>query len=85
MKMMNTKQELIDKLTGISKKDILIKLRHDFIEEDRKEPFMNREYVEETIRVFDMLIDGFDLSENVYDNAIQDVVSDIFRYFTGEI
>ena len=27
------------------------------------------------------MIDGFDLGESQTDNAIQDIVSDIFRYF----
>lgn len=81
---MNTKQEVINKLADRTNKDILKILKQQFIEEDIKEPFRNREYVEETIRIFDMLIDGFDLSENQYDNAIYDVVNDIFRYFAGE-
>lgn len=65
----------------MSKTEILEKLKKSFIEEDKQEPFQNREYVEETLRVFDLLIGGFDLGEDEKNNAIQDIVSDIFNYF----
>lgn len=61
--------------------EILKQLKQSFVEEDVKEPFQNREYVEETLGIFDMLIDGFDLGLDETDSAVQDIVGDIFRYF----
>ena len=65
----------------MGKTKILEKLKQSFVKGDKEEPFTSREYVEETLRIFDLLIDGFDLGESQTDNAIQDIVSDIFRYF----
>lgn len=65
----------------MGKTKILKKLKKSFVKEDKEEPFLNREYVEETLRIFDLLIGGFDLGESQTDNAIQDVVNDVFRYF----
>lgn len=87
---MDSKQEMVDKLIGRNKEDILRKLKQNFIEEDKSEPFLNREYVEETIRVFNFLINPNNslvnnLSPLFQDKSVYDIVSDIFRHFTGEI
>ena len=65
----------------MNKTEILEKLKQSFVDDDKKEPFQNREYVEETLRIFDLLIAGFDLGKNEQDNAIFDIVNDIFKYF----
>lgn len=65
----------------MSKTEILRKLKQSFIDGDNEEPFLNREYAEETFRIFDLLIGGFDLGGNQTNNAIQDIVNDIFKYF----
>lgn len=78
---MNTKQQIINKLSDKTKNDIIKELKEEFIEEDKKEPFENRDYFDETIRIFDLLLGVFDDNENETNNAIYDVVSDIFRYY----
>lgn len=65
----------------MSKAEILKKLKQSFIDEDVKEPFTDKEYVEETLRIFDLLLGGFNSDENETDNAIYDIVTDIFTYF----
>lgn len=76
------RQEMVDKLQGRSKEDILKELKKRFVEEDTKEPFVNREYVEDTLQVFDMLISGDeDDFIGVNGGALCDVISDIFRYY----
>lgn len=65
----------------MGKTEIIKQLRQSFIDEDNREPFQNREYVGETLRIFDLLLGTFDDSENDTDNAIYDIVSDIFGYF----
>lgn len=82
---MNKKQKLIDGLLDRSKEDILRKLKQDFLEEDKEEPFSNRGYVEDTIKVFDMLIDGNeDEYIEIQGSALCDVVNDVFRHFQEE-
>lgn len=64
---------------------ILKKLKKQFIKEDKKEPFQNRGYVEDTIRIFDMLIEGNEeYIIEINKNALNDVIYDIFRYFKKE-
>ncbi len=65
-----------NKLTKI---EILEKLSKSFNEEDKKEPFIDRGYVEETKKIYGYLING---GIDQYDQrAINDIVSDIFRHF----
>ena len=79
---MGIKQKVIDRLSDRTRKDVLIKIRQDFIKEDTEEPFKNREYVKDTLKIFDMLISG-DEDEFIEINggALCDVVSDIFRHY----
>jgi hypothetical protein len=65
----------------LNKIEILKKLKGEFVKEEKAEPFQNREYVKESTRIFNMLIDGFDFGKNETDNATFDIVDDIFRYF----
>lgn len=67
------------------KKQIFEKAKKEFIAEDKKEPFQNRGYVEDSLQVFDMLING-DEDEfiTIQGRALCDVVNDIFRYFDKE-
>lgn len=82
---MNNKEKVIASLKGINnREDVLKKLKENFIKEDESEPFQNREYAEETIRIFDLLIGGFDLDKNEVDNATFDIVTDIFNYYGEE-
>lgn len=65
-----------------TKIEILEKLSKSFNEEDRKEPFIDRGYVEETKKIYHYLING---GIDQYDQrAINDIVADIFRYFNIE-
>lgn len=81
---MNKKQQVIDRLAERSRNDIIRKLKADFVKEDTTEPFVNREYVDETIRLFDMLDIYSDEPERDFtDEAIRDIVNDIFRHFRG--
>ena len=58
------------------------RLEISFIIEDKKEPFINREYVKETKRIFKLLKSGIIGSEqDVTDRAIYDIVNDIFHHF----
>lgn len=82
---MNNKRKLLDKLSNKSNDDIIRELKASFVAEDKAEPFYSREYVEETIRVFDML-DGQNPQPEVdyKDEAVKDIIADIFRYFRGD-
>lgn len=68
----------------MERKEILEKLKKSFIEEDVEEPFQNREYVRETLRIFDLLSDDITPEETKTDEAITDIVNDIFRYYENE-
>jgi hypothetical protein len=61
--------------------DIIKKLKKEFLKEDKKEPFLDREYVDESLRIFDILSEGIGDFEDETDRAIYDIVQDIFRYF----
>ena len=52
-----------------------------FLEDDEAEPFINREYVEETKRIYGLLKDKHTMGgfESPQDRAIFDVVSDVLR------
>lgn len=66
----------------LNKIEILKKLSKSFNEENEQEPFLSLEYVEETKRIYDNLING---GLNEYqERAINDIISDIFRYFNIE-
>jgi len=60
-----------------TRKEILIQLREEFIKEDEEEPFNDREYVEETLKAFDLLAGDIDIGEN---RAYYDIVQDIFKH-----
>ncbi len=68
--------------TKLTKIEILEKLSKSFNEADKEEPFINREYVEETQRIYDNLINGG--IDEYQERAINDIVSDIFRHFKTE-
>lgn len=57
------------------------KAEKSFLQEDKKEPFLDREYVDETKRIFCLLKDKSSMGdfENPTDRAIFDVVYDILR------
>ena len=63
---------------------IIEKLEKEFIKEDKEEPFLNREYVEETKRIYKLLKEEIDSEENPTDRAIYDIVNDIFRELDRE-
>jgi hypothetical protein len=67
----------------MNKQKILEKLKKQFIKEDKEEPFLNRAYVKETKRIFDMLLGVKKSSFNETDYAIFDIVDDIFKYYKG--
>lgn len=58
---------------------VILKAEKSFIEEDKEEPFLDREYVDETKRIFSLLKEGNGDFENPTDRAIFDIVKDIFR------
>ena len=64
----------------INKINILKRLRNGFITEDKREPFIDRNYVEETIRIYDNLIESNTCEYQ--EKAIYDIISDIFRYLS---
>ena len=71
---------MLDKIN----RKIIEKLEREFIKEDKKEPFLNREYVEETKRIYKLLKGEIDSEENPTDRAIYDIVNDIFRELDRE-
>ena len=62
------------------KEKILTKLLKSFIEEDKKEPFFDREYSKETKRIYNNLIEGNGVESQ--DRAIYDIISDIFKFLS---
>lgn len=79
------KRAVLEKLNPKTRKEIFERLKKNFIEEDEAEPFVNREYVESTIALFDLLIDGNEDKDYLLNGgAICDVISDIMFYFKGE-
>lgn len=73
--------------------EIIKQAEATFLEDDEAEPFLNREYAEETKRIYGLLKDKHTMGnfENPQDRAIFDVVSDVLRisgekrvYDTGE-
>lgn len=66
----------------MTKKEILKKLLKSFEEEDKKEPFLDREYVEETKRIYNGLI--ISDVDNYVGKATYDIVNDIFRVLSIE-
>jgi len=65
----------------LNRRQIINRIQESFEEEDEKEPFANRGYVEETIRIFDLLKNGVGDFDNNTDRATFDIVMDIIRYF----
>jgi len=61
--------------------NIIKRIEKEFIKEDKKEPFQDREYVLETLKLFILLEEDVGDYENPKDRAIYDIVQDIFRYF----
>lgn len=58
---------------------VILKAEKSFLKEDKKEPFIDREYVDETKRIFSLLKADVGDFENPTDRAIFDIVKDIFR------
>jgi hypothetical protein len=59
---------------------ILAKMKRSFNEEDKADPFNDRDYVDETNRLFDLLMEEYPHDpEDSKDRAIYDIVADIFR------
>lgn len=56
------------------------RLLKEFIKEDESEPFINREYVEETKRIYRLLI-GDIPHGNETDNAVYDIVNALLYHF----
>ena len=61
--------------------EAISKAEKSFLEEDKKEPFLDREYVDETKRIFSLIKGKSSMGdfENPTDRAIFDVVYDILR------
>lgn len=87
---MNSKQQVIDRLLDRGRRDILKNLKERFIEEDIREPFEDREYVEDTLNIFDLLIENNrvdridEIMVTLDKNALLDIIYDIFKYFGVE-
>ncbi len=65
----------------MKEEDIIKKAEKSFLEDDKLEPFLNREYAEETKRIYGLLKDKCSMGdfESPKDRAIFDVVYDILR------
>ncbi len=68
-------------MNKMNKKEIIKKLEKSFVKEDKAEPFLDREYVEETKRIYKLLKNNDTSSDfiDATDKAIYDIVEDIFR------
>jgi len=65
---------------------ILAKLKKSFNDEDREEPFKDREYVDETNRIYSILMEEWPADqEDSKDRAIFDIVADVFRACGKEV
>lgn len=65
----------------ISKETITF-LEKRFIDEDKAEPFGDRKYVEETLRLFNVLKNGYDADDKYPTNrAFLDIIYDITENF----
>jgi hypothetical protein len=74
------------KRNGTHRITILARLRESFNEEDRAEQFNDREYVDETNRLFDLLMEEYPHEPvDPKDRAIYDIVADIFRACGKEV
>lgn len=60
-------------------KILVKKIKKSFDEEDRKEPFVNRFYVEETNRIFDLLLSDYGGFTDETDRAIFDIFTDVMN------
>ena len=58
---------------------VILKAEKSFLKEDKQEPFLDREYAEETKRIFGLLKEGSGDFENSIDRTFFDIVKDIFR------
>ena len=76
-------KEELNKPEGITiDQDLIIqKAEAIFLEDDELEPFINREYVEETKRIYGLLRNKASMGDfdSPQDRAIFDIVEDIFR------
>ena len=64
---------------------IIEKAEKSFLDADKEEPFLNREYAEETKRIYLLLKNRASMGdfESPTDRAIFDIVQDIFRELEG--
>lgn len=79
-------EEFLNKLNKprditINKDEVIKKVEANFLEDDKLEPFINREYAEETIRIYTLLRNKASMGDfdSPQDRAIFDVVEDILR------
>ena len=63
----------------MERKQIINKVEKSFNTEDKKEPFLNRAYVDETKRILNLLKSDCGDFENPTDRAIYDIVTDILK------
>jgi hypothetical protein len=60
--------------------EIMARLKKSFNDEDKTDPFNDREYVDESNRIFDILMEESPYDPpDCHDRAIFDIVYDIFR------
>lgn len=66
----------------IDREKLMKQLLKEFLKEDKDDPFIDRDYVEETKRIYKLLMvpEGMTQHLNI-DRAVYDIVADILRYF----
>jgi len=83
----DTGEEFLNKPESITidQDSVIRKAEVTFLEDDEAEPFLNREYAEETKRIYSLLKDKHSMGdfESPKDRAIFDLVQDILR-ISGE-
>ena len=67
----------------IDKGKLMKQLLKEFLKEDKSDPFINRDYVDETKRIYELLRvpEGMANVDNETDRAVYYIVADILRYF----
>ena len=67
-------------IKAIDQDSVIQKAEANFLEDDELEPFLDREYAEETKRIYDLLKNKASMGdfESPQDRAIFDIVEDIF-------
>jgi parvulin-like peptidyl-prolyl isomerase len=74
------------KQNGEHRITIIAKLKKSFNAEDRMEPFENREYADETNRLYDMLMEEYPYDPpDQKDKAVFDIVTDILKECGKEV